>query len=171
MSAAVQTVQVVEAVEPVEPTSTSTSTSTTTTQTPIARKRRRRTAASGAADDCFACQKRHIRCDRRRPYCMFNAAVMVSKPFAHQSQAPNVLTLEKTALDTRPLSPGEWVWPAAENSEASLSLLPTRPRSRKGMQSPRAARALQTSLPPPPSPWSQKLGSRARKAATASVVP
>lgn len=33
------------------------------------RKRRRRAPASGAADDCFACRKRQMRCDRRRPYC------------------------------------------------------------------------------------------------------
>ena len=33
------------------------------------RKRRRRAPATGAADDCFACQERHAKCDRRRPYC------------------------------------------------------------------------------------------------------
>ncbi|MCJ1454949.1 hypothetical protein MMC28_005302 [Mycoblastus sanguinarius] len=33
------------------------------------RKRRRRAPTSGAADDCFACQERHAKCDRRRPYC------------------------------------------------------------------------------------------------------
>ncbi|MCJ1340823.1 hypothetical protein MMC09_006119 [Bachmanniomyces sp. S44760] len=33
------------------------------------RKRRRRAPTTGAADDCFACQDRHSRCDRRRPYC------------------------------------------------------------------------------------------------------
>ncbi|KAI9792925.1 MAG: hypothetical protein M1816_001247 [Peltula sp. TS41687] len=33
------------------------------------RKRRRRVPASGAADDCFACRKRNMKCDRRRPYC------------------------------------------------------------------------------------------------------
>ena len=33
------------------------------------RKRRRRAAATGAADDCFACQERRSKCDRRRPYC------------------------------------------------------------------------------------------------------
>ncbi len=33
------------------------------------RKRRRRAPASGASDDCFACTKRNIKCDRRRPYC------------------------------------------------------------------------------------------------------
>ena len=33
------------------------------------RKRRRRAPATGAADDCFACQERHTSCDRRRPYC------------------------------------------------------------------------------------------------------
>jgi len=33
------------------------------------RKRRRRAPAGGAADDCFACSKRNVKCDRRRPYC------------------------------------------------------------------------------------------------------
>jgi len=33
------------------------------------RKRRRRAPASGASDDCFACNKRNFKCDRRRPYC------------------------------------------------------------------------------------------------------
>ena len=33
------------------------------------RKRRRRAPATGAADDCFACQDRQTHCDRRRPYC------------------------------------------------------------------------------------------------------
>ena len=33
------------------------------------RKRRRRAPATGATDDCFACQKRQVECDRRRPYC------------------------------------------------------------------------------------------------------
>lgn len=33
------------------------------------RKRRKRTQATGAADDCFACQERNTSCDRRRPYC------------------------------------------------------------------------------------------------------
>lgn len=33
------------------------------------RKRRRRAPATGAADDCFACQERQGKCDRRRPYC------------------------------------------------------------------------------------------------------
>lgn len=35
----------------------------------VPRKRRRRAPASGAADDCFACHKRNVKCDRRRPYC------------------------------------------------------------------------------------------------------
>ncbi|KAL2260918.1 hypothetical protein VTK26DRAFT_4939 [Humicola hyalothermophila] len=34
-----------------------------------ARKRRRRAPAGGAADDCFTCAKRNVKCDRRRPYC------------------------------------------------------------------------------------------------------
>ena len=33
------------------------------------RKRRKRTPTSGAADDCFACQEKQSKCDRRRPYC------------------------------------------------------------------------------------------------------
>ncbi|EFX02515.1 fungal transcriptional regulatory protein [Grosmannia clavigera kw1407] len=33
------------------------------------RKRRRRAPTGGAADDCFTCSKRNIKCDRRRPYC------------------------------------------------------------------------------------------------------
>ncbi|KAL9095985.1 MAG: hypothetical protein Q9163_006482, partial [Psora crenata] len=33
------------------------------------KKRRRRAPATGAADDCFACQERGATCDRRRPYC------------------------------------------------------------------------------------------------------
>lgn len=41
-------------------------TSSTTTS---ARKRRRRAPTSGAADDCFACQNRQRKCDRKRPYC------------------------------------------------------------------------------------------------------
>ncbi|KAF2666824.1 hypothetical protein BT63DRAFT_473127 [Microthyrium microscopicum] len=52
--------------QPVEPATTNT---TATTQPNSIRKRRRRIAATGAADDCFTCQKRRIPCDRRRPYC------------------------------------------------------------------------------------------------------
>ena len=37
--------------------------------TAAARKRRRRAPAGGASDDCFTCQKRNVKCDRRRPYC------------------------------------------------------------------------------------------------------
>ncbi|KAI9809781.1 MAG: hypothetical protein M1825_000214 [Sarcosagium campestre] len=33
------------------------------------RKRRRRAPATGAAHDCFACRKKNMKCDRRRPYC------------------------------------------------------------------------------------------------------
>ncbi|KAF3490819.1 uncharacterized protein GIQ15_00336 [Arthroderma uncinatum] len=36
---------------------------------PAPRKRRRRAVGSGAADDCFTCATRQVRCDRRRPYC------------------------------------------------------------------------------------------------------
>lgn len=43
---------------------------TVTVKDPAAvRKRRRRAPAGGAADDCFACTKRNVKCDRRRPYC------------------------------------------------------------------------------------------------------
>ncbi|KAG5981634.1 hypothetical protein E4U55_002719 [Claviceps digitariae] len=33
------------------------------------RRRKRRAPAGGAADDCFTCSKRNVKCDRRRPYC------------------------------------------------------------------------------------------------------
>ena len=33
------------------------------------KKRTRRAPAAGAANDCFTCQERHMKCDRRRPYC------------------------------------------------------------------------------------------------------
>ncbi|KAH7303582.1 hypothetical protein B0I35DRAFT_364667 [Stachybotrys elegans] len=33
------------------------------------RKRRRRAPAGGAADDCFTCTKRNVKCGRQRPYC------------------------------------------------------------------------------------------------------
>lgn len=33
------------------------------------RKRRKRAPAAGAADDCFTCATRSVKCDRRRPYC------------------------------------------------------------------------------------------------------
>lgn len=39
------------------------------TATASVRKRRRRAPAGGAADDCFTCSKRNVKCDRRRPYC------------------------------------------------------------------------------------------------------
>ena len=41
------------------------------TPPPVAnpKKRRRRAPATGAADDCFTCQERQFKCDRRRPYC------------------------------------------------------------------------------------------------------
>ncbi|PHH63392.1 hypothetical protein CDD81_5993 [Ophiocordyceps australis] len=34
-----------------------------------ARKRRRRAPTGGASDDCFACIRKNLKCDRRRPYC------------------------------------------------------------------------------------------------------
>lgn len=43
--------------------------SSATTAITSPRKRRRRAPTSGAADDCFACQDRHRKCDRKRPYC------------------------------------------------------------------------------------------------------
>ncbi|KAK4547860.1 hypothetical protein LTR36_010579 [Oleoguttula mirabilis] len=42
---------------------------TRTAAAPPPRKRRRRTGAGGASDDCFACSKRAVKCDRKRPYC------------------------------------------------------------------------------------------------------
>ena len=33
------------------------------------KKRRRRAPTTGAAADCFACQEKQTKCDRRRPYC------------------------------------------------------------------------------------------------------
>ncbi|PGH32962.1 hypothetical protein GX50_04244 [[Emmonsia] crescens] len=37
--------------------------------TPAPQKRRRKASSNGAADDCFTCANRNIKCDRRRPYC------------------------------------------------------------------------------------------------------
>lgn len=42
---------------------------TTNTAAAAPRKRRRRAPATGATEDCFACRKRGVKCDRRRPYC------------------------------------------------------------------------------------------------------
>ena len=50
-------------------TKISSSSTAATTATTSPRKRRRRAPTSGAADDCFACQDRHRKCDRKRPYC------------------------------------------------------------------------------------------------------
>ncbi|KAI9787107.1 MAG: hypothetical protein M1839_003342 [Geoglossum umbratile] len=44
-------------------------TTATATDSSAPRKRRRRAPATGAADDCFTCRKKQIKCDRRRPYC------------------------------------------------------------------------------------------------------
>ncbi|KAF2114652.1 fungal-specific transcription factor domain-containing protein [Lophiotrema nucula] len=44
-------------------------TTTTTNASAAPRKRRRRAPATGASEDCFACRKRQVKCDRRRPYC------------------------------------------------------------------------------------------------------
>ncbi|KAI9866864.1 MAG: hypothetical protein M1813_000806 [Trichoglossum hirsutum] len=44
-------------------------TTTTANDSSVPRKRRRRAPATGAADDCFTCRKKQIKCDRRRPYC------------------------------------------------------------------------------------------------------
>src|SRR5947209_3164375 len=33
------------------------------------RKRKKRAPAAGAANDCFKCAERNVKCDRRRPYC------------------------------------------------------------------------------------------------------
>lgn len=46
---------------------------TSSTQMPQAapnpRKRKKRAPAAGAANDCFTCAERNLKCDRRRPYC------------------------------------------------------------------------------------------------------
>jgi len=42
---------------------------TTNSAAAAPRKRRRRAPATGASEDCFACKKRQVKCDRRRPYC------------------------------------------------------------------------------------------------------
>lgn len=39
------------------------------TDTTAPRKRRKRAPAAGAAEDCFTCTTRNLKCDRRRPYC------------------------------------------------------------------------------------------------------
>lgn len=54
-------------IPPEEALQQSTTVISSTTTSP--RKRRRRAPTSGAADDCFACQDRHRKCDRKRPYC------------------------------------------------------------------------------------------------------
>ncbi|KAH0536406.1 hypothetical protein FGG08_006731 [Glutinoglossum americanum] len=46
-----------------------TTATTTVNDASVPRKRRRRAPATGAADDCFTCRKKQIKCDRRRPYC------------------------------------------------------------------------------------------------------
>jgi len=62
---------VAQAVEVQKPDNTTTTTTATTTNTAAAapRKRRRRAPATGAAEDCHACRKRGVKCDRKRPYC------------------------------------------------------------------------------------------------------
>ncbi|KAI9774331.1 MAG: hypothetical protein M1840_004225 [Geoglossum simile] len=50
-------------------TTITTTTTTTASDSSAPRKRRRRAPATGAANDCFTCQKKQIKCDRRRPYC------------------------------------------------------------------------------------------------------
>ena len=53
-----------QATEPQKPDNT-----TTNNAAAAPRKRRRRAPATGASEDCFACRKRGVKCDRRRPYC------------------------------------------------------------------------------------------------------
>ncbi|EUC50436.1 hypothetical protein COCMIDRAFT_22048 [Bipolaris oryzae ATCC 44560] len=68
---ATATTQPVEA-DKVQGTTTNTSTTAATVNNSAAaapRKRRRRAPATGATEDCFACKKRQVKCDRRRPYC------------------------------------------------------------------------------------------------------
>lgn len=62
--------QAVEAQKSDSSTTAAAAAATTTTNTAAApRKRRRRAPATGASEDCFACRKRGVKCDRRRPYC------------------------------------------------------------------------------------------------------
>ncbi|KAF2873162.1 fungal-specific transcription factor domain-containing protein [Massariosphaeria phaeospora] len=58
------------ATQPTEAQKPDNNTTTATNNAAAApRKRRRRAPATGASEDCFACRKRQIKCDRRRPYC------------------------------------------------------------------------------------------------------
>ncbi|KAF2447095.1 hypothetical protein P171DRAFT_471485 [Karstenula rhodostoma CBS 690.94] len=50
-------------------TTNATNTTATAAAAAAPRKRRRRAPATGASEDCFACRKRGVKCDRRRPYC------------------------------------------------------------------------------------------------------
>lgn len=56
-----------QAVEPEQPQKQDTTATNNASAAP--RKRRRRAPATGASEDCFACKKRQVKCDRRRPYC------------------------------------------------------------------------------------------------------
>lgn len=56
-----------QAVEAPKPENATTATTNNASAAP--RKRRRRAPATGASEDCFACRKRGVKCDRRRPYC------------------------------------------------------------------------------------------------------
>ncbi|KAF2273273.1 uncharacterized protein EI97DRAFT_469676 [Westerdykella ornata] len=52
-----------------KPENSTAAAATATNNAAAPRKRRRRAPATGASEDCFACRKRQIKCDRRRPYC------------------------------------------------------------------------------------------------------
>ncbi|CAI9630059.1 unnamed protein product [Alternaria burnsii] len=64
MAVSSTTAQPAEVVQKADTTATNTSNAAA-----APRKRRRRAPATGATDDCFACKKRQVKCDRRRPYC------------------------------------------------------------------------------------------------------
>ncbi|KAF1963076.1 hypothetical protein CC80DRAFT_104880 [Byssothecium circinans] len=57
------------ATQPSEAQKPEKSTTTNNNAAAAPRKRRRRAPATGASEDCFACRKRGVKCDRRRPYC------------------------------------------------------------------------------------------------------
>lgn len=55
--------------QPTAPSPVPIAASPTTAAAAAPRKRRRRAPASGAAEDCFSCRGKGVKCDRRRPYC------------------------------------------------------------------------------------------------------
>ncbi|KAL5470652.1 hypothetical protein PMIN07_001651 [Paraphaeosphaeria minitans] len=69
MAMSTNAIQAQEAPKADTTTTTDNTTTTNTAATAAPRKRRRRAPATGASEDCFACRKRGVKCDRRRPYC------------------------------------------------------------------------------------------------------